>query len=363
MQMLQGLKRQFVLANVSGIPVRADLRWVFVIGLMTAIIGASLMPLTENAVSAALFAFATTLIFFASIFLHEFAHALIARIEGLRVLEIVLHPFGGLTRFRTEPKTPRAEFRIAIAGPAASFILAVAFAVIATAATSVQADILVVLAATLAIGNFLLAVFNLFPGYPLDGGRVLRAYLWHSGRDLDETTILTGRCGQMIAAAMVVFGLVIALLRQDFFIGFWAVLVGLFLWDAAKGIIRDVNRQEHISVEAVMMLPMAAKPESTVQDFVDGLLPVNRRAAIPVAIERRLLGMLLLTDMKSIERAKWHATLIGEVMRPVSAEQFVEVGTPLSVAREIMRTNGIGSVCVIDAKGDLVGIMHGTPLG
>ncbi len=360
--MLQGLKRQFVLANVSGIPVRADVRWVFVIGLMAAIVGASLMPLTRNFVSAALFGLSTTLIFLVSIFLHEFAHALIARIEGLRVLEIVLHPFGGFTRFRTEPKTPRAEFRIAIAGPAASFILAVGFALIATAATSLQADILVVLAATLAIGNFLVAVFNLFPGYPLDGGRVLRADLWRSGRNLDEATILTGHCGQVIAVAMIVFGLVIALFRQQFFIGFWAVLVGIFLWDAAKGIIREVNRQEHISVETMMMLPMAAKPESTVQEFIDGLLPVHRRAAIPVAIDRHVLGMLLLTDMRSVDRSKWRATLIGEVMRPVSEDQFVEVGTPLSAAKEIMRTNGMGSVCVIDASGDLVGIVHGTPL-
>ena len=359
MSFFEGIKRQFVLAHVGGIPVRADARWLFVIVLMTAIIAASLAPFVGDQVVSAILALVTTLVFFISIFLHEYAHAAIAKMEGLRVIEIVLHPFGGLTRFRHEPETPRAEFRIAIAGPAASFILAVVFALIATAASSIETNILVILAATLAIGNFLLAVFNLFPGYPLDGGRVLRAYLWRSGKDLSEATILTGRCGQVIAAIMMIFGLFVAIIRGDFFTGFWAMLVGIFLWDSASGIIRDVRRQEHTPVEAVMMLPITVKSESTIHDFVDKTLPMHRQGTFAVSRDHRLLGVLVLEDMTSIGREKWRTTTIDDIMRPVDGDHFVPMGTSLAHAREIANANGIGSVYVIDTKGDLVGVVRG----
>ena len=358
MTFFETLKRQFVLMHVSGIPVRADMRWLFVITLMTAIIAASLASFVGSQFEAVIFGFITTVVFFASIFLHEYAHGLIAKMEGLHVVEIVLHPFGGLTRFRHEPETPRAEFRIAIAGPAASFLLAVFFAILASVATSIEADILVILAATLAIGNFLLAVFNLFPGYPLDGGRVLRAYLWRSGKDLSEATILTGRCGQVIAAVMMIFGLLVALVRGDFFTGFWAMMVGLFLWDSAKGIIQDVRRQERTPVENAMMLPVTVSPETTVDELVHKVLPMHRQGAFAVSKDHRLLGVLLLEDMKAVARDDWRKTSIAKVMRPVAAEHFVEVGTSLADARETARGNGVGSVYVIDRKGGLVGVVR-----
>jgi Zn-dependent protease len=358
MSFFENLKRQFVLMRVSGIPVRADARWLFVLTLMTAIIAASLAPFVGNQIGAAVFGLATTIVFFGSIFLHEYAHAAVAKIEGLHVVEIVLHPFGGLTRFRSEPETPRAEFRVAIAGPAASFVLAVLFAILASAATSIEADTLVILAATLAVGNFLLAVFNLFPGYPLDGGRVLRAYLWRSGKDLSEATILTGRCGQVIAALMMIFGLIVAVFRGDFFTGFWAMLVGLFLWDSAKGIIHDVKRQERTTVENAMMLPVTLRSEMTVQDLIDRVLPMHRQSAFAVSHERKLLGVVMLADLKALPRQHWRATNVGGVMRPVAGDHFVEVGTSLAHAREVARSNEVGSVYVIDSKGELVGVIH-----
>src|SRR5690349_12383041 len=100
-------------------------------------------------------------------------------------------------------------------------------------------DILAILLFLLALSNFLLAVFNLFPGYPLDGGRVLRAYLWRNGKDLTEATILTGRCGQVIAVGLILLGLVFVVFYGQYFTGFWAALAGLFLYDSAKAIIRD----------------------------------------------------------------------------------------------------------------------------
>lgn len=359
MALVDGLKRKFVLMHVSGIPVRADARWVFVLVLMTAVVTANISQFTSDVVAAGVFGLAATFVFFVSIFLHEFAHAAIARVEGLSVIDIVLHPFGGLTRFRSEPESPRAEFRIAVAGPAASFVLAVIFAFLATVATWARAEILVVFAATLSIGNFLLAVFNLFPGYPLDGGRVLRAYLWRSGRDLAEATMLTGRCGQAIAGLMIIFGLFGGVLRGDFFTGFWAILVGVFLWDSASGIIRDVNRQIRTSVENAMMLPTPINPAMTIQEIIDSVLPMHRQVIFPVTEDRRLLGVLALEDIRSIERGRWRNVRAAEIMRPVESDHFVAVGSPLSDARELALSNDLGRVYVINGDGRLVGVIHG----
>jgi Zn-dependent protease len=358
MRYLHELKRQFVLAHASGIPVRADYRWIFVILLMTLIIAASLNQFTESGLTSVALGLVTTVVFFLSIFVHEFAHAVIARMERVEVVEIILHPFGGMTRFHHEPKTPRAEFRIAIAGPVASFLLAVFFVVLATIATSAEANTLVLVTGSLAILNFLIAVFNMFPGYPLDGGRVLRAYLWRSGKDLDEATVLTGRCGQAIAIILIAFGLLLAIFRQEFFTGFWMVLVGLFLFDSAKGIIEEVRMLRNVPVESAMMLAIQIAPESSIQEFVENVLPMYRQPVFPVARNRQLYGMLLLEEMKAIHNSRWHATRIVDVMRPVESDHFVETGTALSAAQEIASANGIGAVAVIDASANLVGVLH-----
>ncbi len=360
MSFIDGLRRQVVLGHVSGIPVRADRRWFFVLGVMTLLIALSVAQVGGGVgfISGLFIGLAVTFIFFLSIFLHEFSHAAIARIEGIEVVEIVLHPFGGMTRLRHEPETPRAEFRIAIAGPVASFVLAILFVGLATAGSAAEAPVLVTLGYSLALLNFLIAIFNMLPGYPLDGGRVLRAYLWRSGRDLNEATILTGRFGQVIAAILILFGLGAAVLRQEFFTGFWAVLSGLFLYDSAKRIICDVRTIEKVTVEDAMMLPMAIPPDTSIRVFVDQILPMNRQTVFPVAADRQLHGVLVLEDIKVVENTKWRRTGICEVMRPVDDGYFVGVGTLLHEARELARTNAIGMVCVVDGTGKLVGVVH-----
>jgi Zn-dependent protease/predicted transcriptional regulator len=358
MKFLQFFKRQLLVAHVSGIPVRVDYRWFFVLALMTWITAGGIHSLTDNLLASAVFGLLTTLVFFGSIFLHELAHAVAARMEGIEVLEIRLHPFGGLARFRREPDTPRAEFRIAIAGPAASFLVAVLFLVLMAIANSLGANIIAPLFFTLCLWNFLLAVFNLFPGYPLDGGRVLRAYLWRRGTDLNEATILTGRCGQGIAAVLIVFGIAIALVQADFFTGFWTILVGLFLYDAATGIIREVRSSENKIVEEVMQLPISVTPEMDVMHFVDRVLALHRRTVFPVAENRQLYGILALEDLKKLPRDDWAKTKIKTVMRPITPDYFVETDTSLPEARQMMRENGIGALGVIDAQGNLVGFLQ-----
>lgn len=354
-------KQQVTLAHVYGIPVRINYSWFFV---FAALVWLSAVSIPDSLVGGAgaklLLGAGAILILFLSIFLHELAHAVVARREGIEVLEILLHPFGGLARLRREPDTPGKEFRIAIAGPVASFFIALAFLGLwfltsGPAGKSILAPLLFILF----LLNFLLAVFNLFPGYPLDGGRVLRAFLWRRGTDLNEATVTTGKFGQIIAVALVVFGLVIILLRQDVVTGIWTILIGVFLFDSAYGIIRQVTDLNSLRAEDVMELPVPVEPATTVSRFVDEVVPLYRQAVYPVARDRQFYGFVMLADLKNdLPREKWRETRIAEVMRPVREDHFVETDTSVAEARELMRSNGVGAVGVLDDRGRLVGFLQ-----
>src|SRR6185503_17770923 len=180
---------------------------------------------------------------FLSVFGHELSHALMARAEGIEIEEIVLHPFGGLARLRKEPESPRAEFRIAIAGPAASFLFAIVTFVLLLPAIKLGYPTTGGVLFILSSGNLLLAVFNLFPGYPLDGGRVMRAIIWRRSGDIREATRMSGVCGMLIAAILIIFGvyMIVAPNFRAYFMGFWSVLVGLFLFDAAYSVVKHTR--------------------------------------------------------------------------------------------------------------------------
>lgn len=354
-------KQQVPIAHVSNIPVRIDLRWFFVVLLMTWLTASNLVGarLIDNYIVALLFGLITTLVLFLSIFIHEYAHAWVARLERVEVVEIVLHPFGGLARFRREPDTPRAEFRIAIAGPIASFVLAIVFAAFGALAASAELRVFSAIGFFLALWNFLIAVFNMFPGYPLDGGRVLRAYLWRRGTDLNEATLTTGRYGQIIGGSLMVFGVIILATSKDgLFSGFWTIVVGFFLFDAARGIIREVNDFENMHVEEAMQIPIAIEPGASVQKLVDEFLPVHRRTVYLVAEKKQLHGVVMLEDLKTIPRETWRETQISAVMRPVEPEHFVETRSLLADAKILMRENGIGAVGVVNGQGELVGYLQ-----
>lgn len=352
------LKQQFPLAHIADVPVRIEYRWFLVLTFLTWLTAVSINSLVDDGLTSFFLGFATTLVLFGSIFLHEYAHTFVARMEGVSILEIVLYPFGGFPRLKREPDSWRAEFRIALAGPAASFLLAVAFVVLMAIANSLELNILAMLLFILAVWNFLLAVFNLLPGYPLDGGRILRAYLRRQGRDLNEATVLTGRCGQVIAAALVFFGLFIVLVRGEFLTGFWAALIGLFLFDAAREITSEVSAYEKLIVEEVMQLPISVEPETDVRHFVDRILPLYRDTIFPVAENRQLYGVLLLEDVRKIPAENWQTLKIQSVMRPIKPDYFVEANALLKDAKELMRANGIGALGIIDAHGNLVGFMQ-----
>ncbi|HYJ47575.1 MAG TPA: site-2 protease family protein [Pyrinomonadaceae bacterium] len=359
------IHRQISVARVYGIPVRIDYRWFAVFAMSVWLISLNLqrgvrgLPPVEP-ISAWVLAVLTTLAFFLSVFGHELSHALVGRMEGIEIEEIVLHPFGGLARLKSEPDTPGAEFRIAVAGPAASFM----FAVLAFGAYQVALIGMYRTAAAILFfigsANLLLAVFNLFPGYPLDGGRVLRALLWKRRGNITEATRIAGLCGIFIAVSLILIGVYMAISPkwQGTLSGLWSVLVGLFLFDAAAGVVRHARNMRQATVADAMIAPVAIEPEMTISRFVDSILPLHRRTSFPVARNRQLHGILALEDLKTLPRERWRQTLARDVMRPVDATLFVEATATMARAEEIMRLNGTGSLAVIDQTGQLVGFLQ-----
>lgn len=363
-------KRQITVAHIFGIPVRFDYRWFVVFLLSVWLIAVNLTrggmfvgSYRLEAVStttAWVLGVVTTLGLFLSVLVHELSHAFMARAEGIEIEEIVLHPFGGLARLRNEPESPRAEFRIAIAGPAASFFIGVITFVLLLPAMRSGYTIIAGVLLLLSAGNILLAIFNLFPGYPLDGGRVMRAILWSRTGDIRQATRLAGMCGMLIAAILIIFGVYMAIAPnfRSYFMGFWSVLVGVFLFDAAYSVVKHVRVRLQNIVREAMSAPFSIEPDLLISNLIDSILPMHRQVAFPVAHERQLHGMLALEDLKTLPRERWHLTRARDVMRPIAPRFFVEPTATLDYARELMRRNGIGSLAVVGKNGELVGFLQ-----
>jgi len=363
-------KRTVTVARIFGIPVRFDYRWFIVFILSIWLIAMNLarggmwvgtvklVPLSVT--TAWVLAVVVTVGLFLSVLGHELSHALMARAEGIEIEEIVLHPFGGLARLRNEPESARAEFRIAVAGPAASFLFALVSFVLMLPAIMAGYETIGGVFFLLTAGNLLLAVFNLFPGYPLDGGRVLRAILWGRTGDMKQATRLAGICGMLIAAILIIFGVYMAIAPsfRSYFMGFWSVLVGVFLFDAAFSVVKHVRPRVQNIVKEAMSAPFAVEPDLLISQLIDSILPMHRQVAFPVALNKRLHGIVSLEDLKTLPRERWHLTKARDVMRPIAPRFFVEPNATLDYARELMKRNGIGSLAVVAKNGELVGFLQ-----
>ncbi|MFV0387830.1 MAG: site-2 protease family protein [Pyrinomonadaceae bacterium] len=352
--------KKLLVTRIKSIPVFIDYRWFFVVAILVWITAAtfpdSITPIP--AVKIAL-SFIAIIVFFVCIFLHELAHAYVARKQGLQVVEILLHPFGGIARLRHEPDNPKDEFKIAIAGPIASLLIAAMFLVFTGLSTLSGMQLLTPLFFALFLLNFLLGVFNLFPGYPLDGGRVLRAILWRRGKNFNDATIITGKFGQVIAVVLIFFGIVSIFLRYGLFTGIWTIVVGIYLFDSARKIISRINRFEHQKIEEIMEMPVAINPEKTVMEFVDTTLSIFPYEVFAVSQQDELYGFLHLRDLKNdFPREVWHTTLVQDAMRPISEGDFVESDAEAAFALALLNQNKNGVLGVIDNEGKLLGILR-----
>lgn len=385
--------RPFQVARVFGIPLMIDYSWLPMAVLHVWLVSqfwmtAQVKPSLPSWVNFAL-GVSTTLLFFASVLGHELAHAMVARLEGIKIHDIQLHIFGGWARLVGEPRTAMAEFRVAVAGPVASFLLAVffwlwlytiqEFSSGSQAARAAAASFLY-----LASANMLLAMFNLLPGLPLDGGRALRAFLWHRRGDILSATRTTTRMGVGIAYMLISYGLFLTgmgmfrgTLWQDFLVAVWLVIVGIFLKNAAESDYRNRQRQAtedagqplrgHFNtssvapgtVGAVMNAPVVSvTPELQISEFIDRVLPSNRFTIFPVACEGRLHGILSLERLRELPPEDWERMAIRDVMEPITEDLFITSRASIEHAQRKLNINQLGFLAVIDQEGFLVGSLN-----
>jgi Zn-dependent protease/CBS domain-containing protein len=374
--------RQFQLARISGIPLIIDLSWLPVVALHLWLASAFYLPQRAGEGHPAwqywVFGGLMTALLFGSILAHELAHAIMARLEGIKIHDIQLHIFGGWTRLGSEPDTPLSELRVAVAGPAASFLIGIFFMLCLLLVQWIAPayPMRLPLRETfryLFLGNFVLAMFNLMPGLPLDGGRALRAWLWHRRGDALSATLTAKRMGVGIAYMLTSFGLFSAFYWGDFLTAVWMVVVGFFLKNVAENDYRHRARlhaheqaaateraawQVSGTVGSIMSTPaVSVAPEWRISEFIGRTLAHHRHTSFPVARDGRLHGILSLRRLKEVPEEDWERLTVGEVMTPIDESLFVTVRASLDHAAHKLRANDLGRLAVVDQHGLLIGYL------
>lgn len=348
------------LGKIWGIPVGVHPSWFIIFFLMTWSLSTSYFPREYGDLSLGVYVFLgvlTTVLFFGSVLAHELGHSFLALRNQIPVKGITLFIFGGVAQIAEEPKTPGAEFRIAVAGPLASLVLAVLFGI--TFLLVRQIPYLAAPSAYLMRINFILAAFNLIPGFPLDGGRVLRAFVWWLGKDFYKATRVASFSGQIVAFGFIGFG-VLGTFRGDFMNGLWLIFIGWFLQNAAATSYAQTNmlhQLQGVSVEQVMDRDCVRVTSLTpVSQVVNDQILTGGQNCFFVVDDGKLLGMLTLRDISQIPQSKWRFTTIWQAMVPVERLVSVAPNTDLLKAVQTMDNANLGEVPVLQ-NGDLVGVI------
>lgn len=295
----------------------------------------------------------SALAFFVSILLHELAHSLVAKREGLPVKSITLFIFGGVSALGSEPETPGQEFRVAIVGPLVSFILAGAFGVVALVAhlSGVGGSPPAAVVLYLAIVNGAVGVFNMLPGYPLDGGRVLRAALWARGRNLLTATRRASLGGAFIAFGLIAFG-VFSILTGNFIGGIWFIVIGWFLRNVSEASYQQQlfrNTLEGTKVGQLINRSFnAASPEMSLNTLVQEYMLARSQRSVPIVAGTELLGLVTMRDLKRVPRDEWETTSVFRAMTPREKLHQVDAREEIMLALEIMAKNNVNQLPVLE---------------
>jgi Zn-dependent protease len=354
----------FKIGRFFGIPLEVNVTWVVIFGLVAASLAFGTFP-SDPAFSGwgsagyILAGIITALAFFASIVLHELSHSVVAQAGGVKIERVTLFMFGGVSQMSEEPKTPGAEFLMAVAGPAASLLLGGAFfiAQVATRAAGAPSWIWGPLG-YLAQINLVIAAFNLLPGFPLDGGRVLRSIIWAASHDLLKATRWAARAGQVIGYSMVALGL-FGLLRGTFaFI--WLGLIGWFIATLAGGAYRQKlvqSRLAEVPVSAAMSpSPVTAPGEISLEQLAHDFFLGGRHTRYPVLLDGQIVGLVSLSRVKAIPRDEWpHIRVVDASITDIEA-LTIQADAPLESALARLAGDAPGALLVA-AEGRLVGIL------
>ena len=347
------------IGRIRGIDICVHWSWLLIFGLLSwslsqGLFGQMFVRWSQGQQWAA--GAVTALLFFMSVLLHELSHSFVAQSYGMKVPSITLFVFGGVSNIASEMKTARQEFRVAIVGPLMSWVLALGFAGLwyVTPSGGVSA-----IFGYLGFINGLLGAFNLLPGFPLDGGRVLRSILWGWWKDLLRATRVASRVGIFVAYGMIVLGIV-NVLAFGLFGGLWYVLIGLFLTSASQGsydAVQVENALTSLSVADVMQLaPDPVHAELSLEHLIDQRLLESGTRAYLVEREGVLVGLITAADVTRVGRDRWPVTPVQDAMIPAERVTTVTPETRVMEALRLMQEHDVHQLPVLQA-GRVVGLL------
>lgn len=349
------------IGTIRGIPLQISATWLIVFFLFLWSFAASYYPdRYEGWTSQAYFAAAltTVLLFFASIVLHELGHATIAARSGIHTRSITLLPIGGVAEIEREAQKPSEEFAIAIAGPVTSLLLGGLFLGVHFLIRPVSVPVGAI-TVYLGITNLFLAVFNLLPGFPMDGGRILRAIVWGATKSYGRGTRVAARVGSFVAYALIFFGVTLAF-RGEIANGVILAFIGWFILSNAQASVQQLAIQRGlggITVEQVMtrVFPTVAGWQTLRQVVSETFLPQNTRFA---AVEQRgvPVGLLTLADLIRVPQEQWETVRAEQIMTPLAGLAAVGPDDPALVALQRMQEGDYNQIPVL-AGGQMVGLL------
>lgn len=354
----------FRIAKILGIPIYLDATWLLIFGLITYTLAMNFRQLHPQWAPAEHWSLGvlTSLLFFGSVLFHELAHSVVALHYKIPVHSITLFLFGGIARIGREPTKPIQEFNIAVAGPLASFFLAAVFGAMTLLFPSAQ--MVGALAKILGGSNFILAVFNLAPGFPLDGGRIFRAIVWGITNNFSRATVIAGSSGRVVAYALMGIGGYQAFYRNDWYSGLWLGVIGLYLLNAAQQsiaqmTIRDALAGLHASDVMSHEVP-TIEGHITLEEYGAEVLRTGRRCHLVLSGDR-LVGMMNVHTLNAVPREQWANNSVQSAMIPRDKIQWTSPDEPLLKLLERLLTADINQMPVVSGAADeapqIVGIV------
>jgi Zn-dependent protease len=354
------LRSQIKLGRIRGIEIGLHYSWFLIAILIAFSLAAHFQSIRHDWSQAVVWgiSFVTAVLFFITLLLHELAHSLVAKSRGLSVRAITLFALGGVSQIESEAPDAKSEFWIAIVGPLTSFVIGIALiwgARLAGGSRQTEgASPGVAIMLWLGYINVALAAFNLIPGYPLDGGRVLRSIFWWISGSMQRATKWAAQVGQVVAFLFILLGLYRFFVGANFG-GLWLAFIGWFLLDAARsssvqlGIVSELSGQR---VADLMERDCVTVPGYlSLRDFVDEFLLHSSGRCFLVTQNSHVVGVITPDELKGVNRADWPQTSVQSVMRPLNRLHIVPPDMPAVEALELMARENVNQLAVIsDSK-------------
>jgi Zn-dependent protease/predicted transcriptional regulator len=356
------------IGSIRGIPIRIHFTWLLIFGLLSWTLASGYFPSHYPDLPVAAYwlkGIIAALFLFGSILVHELMHAITAQKLRVPIAGITLFALGGVAEMQAEPPSPGVEFKIAIVGPLASVVLAgvfwVVWQILDTEGGTVTGAAIAVYLVSL---NIVVAVFNMLPAFPLDGGRVLRAIIWGITGNVSTATYWATRVGRGSAYLLILLG-ALAFFAGAGFQGVWMALIGLFLLQGAQAGYLHVLFKEALAGVAVRDLMVTevvtVPPDLSVSEVIERYFLVYGYGGCPMVDNGRVLGVVSLAEIKQVPAAERQQLSVREVMTPLEARLTLAPNEDMAVAFQRMTQEGLGRMVVME-RGRMVGLLTKTGL-